>query len=144
MEPRCALPLLPRNNGALLCDNKPPNRPLLLNFSPGPVHAPGMTRTRFLRLILAAPLLAFALSAAAPAQADCYADYKAKKESPLRLSYGVIQLSGGACSSPAAARPEVAGRIAKGGWTLLAVLSIFGPEGLAQRKANAGADYLRY
>lgn len=96
------------------------------------------------RLALLAPLAALLLAAAAPAQADCYADYKAKKESPLRLSYGVIQLSGGACASPAAARNEIAGRIAKGGWTLLAVLSIFGPDGLEPRKANAGADYLRY
>ncbi len=103
-----------------------------------------MTRSRLTRLALAAPLLALALAAAAPAQADCYADYKAKQDSPLRLSYGVIALAGGACASPAAARPIVAERIAKGGWTLLTVLSIFGPEGLAQRKANAGAYYLRY
>lgn len=103
-----------------------------------------MTRKRPLRLLLAAPLAAIALAAASPAGADCYADYKAKKENPLRLSYGVIQLSGSACASTGAARPEIARRIAKGGWTLLAVLSIFGPDGLAQRKANAGADYLRY
>lgn len=103
-----------------------------------------MTRKTRLPLVLAAPLIALTLSAAAPARADCYADYKAKKENPLRLSYGVIRLSGHACASPGAARPEVARRIRKGGWTLLAVLSIFGPEGLAQRKGNAGANYLRY
>ncbi|WP_127901514.1 hypothetical protein [Solirhodobacter olei] len=103
-----------------------------------------MTRKTRLRPLLAAPLVALTLAAAAPAHANCFADYKAKKENPLRLSYGVIQLSGGACASTAAARPEVAHRIARGGWTLLAVLSIFGPDGLAQRKANAGANYLRY
>ena len=36
-----------------------------------------------------------ALTLAQPAQAaDCYADYKAKQDSPLRLHYGVMQLRG--------------------------------------------------
>jgi hypothetical protein len=93
-------------------------------------------------LALAASLLALAL--AQPARADCYADYKAKQDSPLRLHYGVIQLPGSACGSPAAARSAISARIGKEGWTLLAVLSIFGAEGLAQRKDSAGAYYLRY
>jgi uncharacterized membrane protein len=119
---------------------------LLLNFSTRLGNSPRMTSKTQIRMILAAPLVALALASASavPAQADCYADYKAKKENPLRLAYGVIQLSGQACASPGAARAVVARRISRGGWTLLAVLSIFGPEGLAQRKANAGANYLRY
>lgn len=100
-----------------------------------------MTRKPLLRLALALPLAALLASAA---QADCFADYKAKRDNPLRLSYGVIQLQGGACASPEAARRAISGRIAKGGWTLLAVPSIFGQEGLAQRKGNAGENYLRY
>lgn len=95
-----------------------------------------------LRLALVALLLALAV--AQPARADCYADYKAKQDNPLRLHYGVIKLPESACGSPAAARPAISARIGKEGWTLLAVLSIFGPDGLAQRKSSAGAYYLRY
>jgi hypothetical protein len=94
------------------------------------------------RLITPALAAAF-LAAAAPAQAaDCYADYKAKRDNPLKLHYGVIQLQGD-CSKQAAAG-EVAGRISADGWTLLNVLSVFGPEGLNQRKADAGPFYLRF
>ena len=77
------------------------------------------------------------------AQAACYADYKAKRGDPLQLQYGVAQVSDGACNKQAAAR-ELAPRLNAAGWTLLTVLSTFGPEGLAQRKASAGQYYLRY
>ncbi len=84
-----------------------------------------------------------ALLLAAPAQAaECYADYKAKQDSPLRLHYGVAQIQG-ACA-PGPATQELTPRLARDGWTLLTVISVFGPEGLAQRKGDAGANYLRY
>ncbi len=73
--------------------------------------------------------------------ADCYADYKAKKDNPLRLHYGVIQVS--ACDK-GQARAEIAQRLGASGWTLLEVQSVFGPEGLDQRKGNAGQFYLRF
>lgn len=95
-----------------------------------------------LRFLAMALLLAGALAGAA--RAECYADYKAKQEPPLRLQYGVMQLSEPSCADPAAARAEVAERLARQGWTLLRVVSIFGPEGLAQRKADAGAWFLRF
>ncbi|TMV04986.1 hypothetical protein FGK63_17685 [Ruegeria sediminis] len=75
------------------------------------------------------------------AAAQCYADYKAKQDSPLRLHYGVMQVS--SCS-PGEAAGEVAGRLKSAGWTLLNVISVFGPEGLEKRKANAGQFYLRF
>lgn len=78
------------------------------------------------------------------AQAACYADYKAKQDSPLRLHYGVIALSDAACQRPAVARRETEARVADAGWTLLNILSTFGPEGLEERKANAGSYYLRF
>ena len=87
--------------------------------------------------------IALALTLASPiSAAECYADYKAKKDAPLRLHYGVVQLNG-PCQK-GSAKSEVAARIAPGGWTLLNVLSVFGPEGLQQRKANAGSFYLRF
>lgn len=91
--------------------------------------------------VIAATLVALAL--AGPASAECYADYKAKKDDPLQLHYGVAQVSDGNCSKKAAAG-ELAPRLAADGWTLLNILSTFGPEGLAERKASAGAYFLRY
>jgi len=78
-----------------------------------------------------------------PAAAECYADYKAKQDDPLRLHYGVAQVSDANCSR-GGAEGELGARLAGDGWTLLNVLSTFGPEGLAERKESAGAYFLRY
>lgn len=86
---------------------------------------------------------ALALVLAGPAAAECYADYKAKRDEPLKLHYGVAKVSDANCS-PGAAEGELAPRLAADGWTLLNVLSTFGPEGLAERKASAGEFFLRY
>ena len=88
-------------------------------------------------------LIAFVIMAASPVAAECFADYKAKKDDPLRLHYGVAQVSDGACD-PSAASGELAPRLADAGWTLLNVMSTFGPEGLDERKASAGDHFLRY
>lgn len=88
-------------------------------------------------------LLAFVAIAASPAAAECYADYKAKKDDPLKLHYGVAQVSDSACDTSAASS-ELAPRLADAGWTLLNVMSTFGPEGLDERKASAGDNFLRY
>lgn len=92
-----------------------------------------MTRIAFAALLTA--LLAL------PAQAQCYADYKAKRDDPLRLHYGVAQVS--SCDNRGA-RAELAPRLAQGGWKLLNILSIFGPEGLNERRSSAGDYFLRY
>lgn len=89
------------------------------------------------------PLAALLLALALPAEAACYADYKAKQDAPLRLHYGVMEVAQGACAGRNPT-PEVRSRLAAGGWTLLNVISVFGPDGLPERKANAGAHYLRY
>ena len=96
-------------------------------------------------MLLSLGLSALVALAAAPASAECYADYKAKQDSPLKLHYGVIALPDAACGSTDAAAPEIAARIGRDGWTLLDVVSIFGPSGLDEkRKESAGAYYLRY
>ncbi|MEM9968216.1 MAG: hypothetical protein AAF755_08970 [Pseudomonadota bacterium] len=79
---------------------------------------------------------------AAPAAAQCFADYKAKQDDPLRLHYGVAALTG-TCTT-AQARVELTQRLQARGWTLLNVLSVFGSEGLASRKDSAGPYYLRF
>ena len=77
------------------------------------------------------------------AQAACYADYKAKQDNPLRLHYGVAELPDKACDK-ASAKAALSRRLARDGWTLLNIVSIFGPEGLDSRKASAGQNFLRY
>ncbi|QYK43435.1 MAG: hypothetical protein KF887_04600 [Paracoccaceae bacterium] len=86
---------------------------------------------------------ALAIVLASPAGAACYADYKAKQDNPLRLHYGVIEVPDSACS-PGAAQQVAAQRLRSAGWTLLNVMSVFGPEGLNERKASAGEHFLRY
>ncbi len=94
-----------------------------------------------LRLLLL-PILALML--ALPAQAECYVDYKAKRDDPLRLAYGVAQVSDAVCGKPKQAKAELEPRLAADGWTLLKILSSFGPEGLSERKESAGEFFLRY
>ena len=93
-------------------------------------------------LTLAAVL---ALLAAAPASAACYADYKAKKAGgPLRLHYGVVQVSNGACNNRGRAEKEVREKVARGGWTVLNVLSVFDESGLDKRRQSAAEFFLRF
>lgn len=94
--------------------------------------------------ILASLALATALAAAGPAAAACFADYKAKQDDPLRLHYGVIQVSDAACGNPNRAASEIAPRIAAEGWQLLQVMGTFGDDGLDGRRESAGAYFLRY
>jgi hypothetical protein len=96
-----------------------------------------------MRQVLACGLLAFALALTAQAgAAACYADYKAKRDNPLRLHYGVMELRG-QCSR-SAARSEVAGRLQRAGWTLLNVVSVFDDSGLRSRRGSAGQYFLRF
>lgn len=93
-------------------------------------------------LILAAVL---ALAAAAPASAACYADYKAKKPGgPLRLHYGVVQVSNAACNNRGRAEREVREKVSRGGWTVLNVLSVFDESGLDRRRQSAAEFFLRF
>lgn len=82
------------------------------------------------------------LLATTPASAACYADYKAKRDAPLRLHYGVVELSEAECSAAGAAA-ALAARLGDG-WQLLEVMSVFGDDGLEQRRASAGDYFLRY
>lgn len=79
---------------------------------------------------------------ASTAHAACYADYKAKRDTPLRLHYGVIELYG-SCDR-ASAYSEIASRLAGSGWAVLNVMSVFDESGLRARQANAGQYYLRF
>ncbi|MGY9047073.1 MAG: hypothetical protein ACKVKF_08410 [Rhodobacterales bacterium] len=93
-------------------------------------------------IVLTLAFLVPALLSAGVAQAACYADYKAKQDNPLRLHYGVAELSG-ACTIQAA-QAELGARLSSQGWTLLNVVSVFDEAGLNQRKSSAGQYYLRF
>lgn len=98
------------------------------------------------RLFAILGLAAMVAFAGQSATAECYADYKAKRDDPLRLHYGVIALPGPLCDTHKAAANEIATRIAVDGWTLLSVVSIFGADGLddEKRRESAGDYFLRY
>ena len=82
------------------------------------------------------------ITVASSAQAACYADYKAKRDDPLRLHYGVAEIEG-ACSASSAAE-ELEPRLAEGNWQLLSVEGVFDEAGLEERQESAGENYLRY
>ena len=85
-----------------------------------------------------------ALLFAGAAQAACYADYKAKQENPLRLHYGVIALDLSPCQMSNTVTKMVGDRVAKGGWTLLQVQSVFDDGELEGKKRDAGDYFLRF
>lgn len=88
-------------------------------------------------------LSALVLSCLATAgAADCYADYKAKRDNPLRLHYGVMQINGPCAPQPA--QQEISARLQAQGWTLLNVLSVFDATGLEERQRSAGQFFLRF
>jgi hypothetical protein len=96
-------------------------------------------KNKFLSPILIALLLTGAGHAA---QAACFADYKAKQDSPLRLHYGVAEVQGD-CTK-ANATKQIVARIATDGWSLLNVLDVFDDAGLEERKGSAGEYFLLY
>lgn len=84
------------------------------------------------------------LAAAAPASAACYADYKAKRDNPLRLHYGVIELPDAACGNRQTAEAEARKRLARANWELLNIVGTFGDGGLNKRRESAGEFFLRF
>ena len=90
-------------------------------------------------IILSILITCFGISAA---QAACYADYKAKRDDPLRLHYGVAQITG-ECTK-AEASVELRDRLSADNWQLLTVLGVFDDAGLEDRKESAGENFLRY
>jgi hypothetical protein len=95
-----------------------------------------------IRMIRAATLTLCLSCLANFAQAACFADYKAKQDDPLRLHYGVAEISG-SCDLDNA-RKELEDRLASQGWEMLTILSVFSENGLDERKDSAGDYFLRF
>ncbi|WP_071797810.1 hypothetical protein [Natronohydrobacter thiooxidans] len=83
------------------------------------------------------------LALATQASAQCYADFKAKQDNPLRLQYGIVELPASACGSRQAATDYARAVIAGSGWTLLQIESIFDASEFQRRSANAGVIHRR-
>jgi len=88
------------------------------------------------------PLTLTLLVLATGTQAACFADYKAKRDDPLRLHYGVAEIMG-ACNVDGAT-VELAPRLEGDDWQLLSVEGVFDDAGLEERQESAGEYYLRY
>lgn len=111
---------------------------MLLIFEPCPRSVCDMNIRLFFLGLLATLVLA------APASAACYADYKAKRENPLKLHYGVIQIDSDPCAMSDKVKATVAKRLKNSGWQLLQVQSVFDDSGLGKRKKDAGQFFLRF
>ena len=127
---KLAAPPQTGNNTPLLSNNKAVQTQWILNIRPD--RRSLIVMKHILLSLAAAGLLA--LSAPSAQAAECFADYKAKQENPLRLHYG----------SRASAQAQLTDRLAANGWTLLTIVSVFGKDGLNQRKASAGPNFLRF
>ena len=77
------------------------------------------------------------------ASASCYASYKAKRDNPLKLHFGVAEVSDSQCSKDAAAQ-AIGPRLEKEGWHLLSIVAMIPEEKLGEVKADAGDYFLRY
>lgn len=97
-----------------------------------------MMKRMFLLALLALVWLA------APLQAACYADYKASRDNPLKLHYGVMQIDTNPCVMSGKVNSTVAARLGAAGWKLLGVQSVFDDSGLGKRKKDAGNYFLRF
>lgn len=88
--------------------------------------------------------LAALICLASPLQAACYADYKASRDNPLKLHYGVIKIDTNPCAMSNKVKKSVAKRLNSAGWKLLSIGSVFDDSGLGQRKKDAGKFFLRF
>ena len=94
-----------------------------------------------MRRSLVIPLLILTLAALpGAAAADCFIHYKAKRDNPLRLHYGIVQVSGSCPGSPAGA---VSSRISSAGWSLLNVTKVTQSPPTASEISSAGSHYYR-
>ena len=91
------------------------------------------------------PILSLALitALAVPAQAACYAEYRASRQNPVQLAYGVAEIRGGACTAQSAAQ-YLQSRLAQSGWTLQNVLSTVSNNSAPANSGYTGGHYLSY
>lgn len=99
-----------------------------------PLMFPAVTRR------LAAALVLISLALPSAAAADCYVHYKAKRDRPYGLHYGIVQVSG---SCPASPQRTVQSRISSGGWSILNIVKVTTARPSSSEIASAGSHYYR-
>ena len=139
MDPMCGHSLQTGNISGMLSDNRP-RPPLRILYI-----TPEQRIVAHMKQIFFSFCIALLVGLGGPAMAaDCYADYKAKQDNPLRLHYGVVEVNVQPCQMSGAVSDKVSQRVAAGGWMLLQVESVFDETGLEAKKRDAGEFYLRY
>ncbi|WP_323769541.1 hypothetical protein [Antarctobacter sp.] len=88
----------------------------------------------------AAALLLVTLALPSAAAADCYVHYKAKRNKPYGLHYGIVHVSGSCPSSP---QRTVQSRISSGGWSILNIVKVTTARPNSSEIASAGSHYYR-
>lgn len=73
---------------------------------------------------------------------ECLFAYKAKRDKPLQLHFGVMQING-RCD-PTSASEEVSERLRTNGWNLLVLLERVEPGSEKKYRETAGEYFLRY
>jgi len=137
MRPACPALRAALNNRSLLSDNmRPDGLPILNNRLPG-------AKLSVMKQLLIISALFLGMTLAGQASAQCFADYKAKQDNPLRLQYGIVELPRDACGSHEAATEYARPVIAQSGWTLLQIESLFDETEFQRRSANASAIHRR-
>jgi len=106
------------NNRARLFDNTPTGSDGILNI--GNIRRIFERMKISLRSLLAAMALTFAGTVA---QAACIAEYKAVRDNPFDLTYGVMKVPGNTCTR-AAVRPHVVSRLRSKGWNDIQIISV--------------------
>jgi len=96
-----------------------------------------------MRLMTFALALGATLALALPASAACYAEYRASRQNPVQLAYGLAEIRGGACNAQAAAQ-YLQARLAQSGWTLQNVLSTVDSNSAPANAGYTGGHYLSY
>lgn len=109
---------LPRNDGALLCDNHGRDDGLLLNNTSALAKFAGMSR------LLLSTLLCLGLAGAA--QAACTAEYKAQRSNPTEFRHAVMTVPDQSCGSVQTATAYVRAQLAEAGWKLLVIVQVSG------------------
>lgn len=75
--------------------------------------------------------------------AGCYAEYKAKRENPLKLHFGVSEILDSPCTVETA-EAGLTSRLENDGWILLTIVAMIDETELEAVKTRAGAFYLKY
>ena len=74
----------------------------------------------------------------------CFVHYKAKQDDPLKLHYGVMNVTSDDCSALTDITATTAARLSPAGWTLLNVVKADTMTPSAEEISNAGDFYLRF